>query len=113
MKIYSRLVFIAGIAVAGLILVHFSSSVMGAPAIDGKAIFILNCAVCHQATGTGGGPYPPLAGNPDVNQVDSANLIQTVLNGRTGPIMVNGTQYGGNMPVLARPAFGRPDCGSA
>ncbi len=98
MKIYSRLVFIAGIAVAGLILVHFSSSVMGAPAIDGKAIFIVNCAVCHQATGAGGGPYPPLAGNPDVNQVDSANLIQTVLNGRTGPITVNGTQYGGNMP---------------
>jgi len=30
--------------------------------------------------------------------VDSANLIQTVLNGRTGPITVNGTQYGGNMP---------------
>lgn len=98
MKIYVRLAFIAGIVVTGLILVHFDSGAMGAPAVDGKAIFLVNCAVCHQATGQGGGPYPPLAGNPDVNQVDSANLIQTVLNGRTGPITVNGVQYGGNMP---------------
>ena len=71
---------------------------MGAQPPDGKAVFALNCAACHQANGKGGGPYPPLAGNPDVNAVDSAALIQTVLNGRTGPITVNGTQYGGNMP---------------
>jgi cbb3-type cytochrome c oxidase subunit III len=98
LKIYVRLVFVAGVVVAGLILASFDSRVMGAQPPDGKAIFLLNCAACHQATGHGGGPYPPLAGNPDVNQVDSANLIQTVLNGRTGPITVNGTQYGGNMP---------------
>ena len=98
MKTYVRLVFVAGIVVTGLILANFDARVMGAQTPDGKAIFLVNCAVCHQATGQGGGPYPPLAGNPDVNQVDSANLIQTVLNGRTGPITVNGTQYGGNMP---------------
>src|SRR5579863_1270404 len=84
--------------VAGLILADSRSSVMGSQASDGKAIFLVNCAVCHQATGLGAGPYPPLAGNPDVNAVDSANLIQTVLNGRTGPITVNRVQYGGNMP---------------
>ncbi|MGA8576670.1 MAG: c-type cytochrome [Candidatus Cybelea sp.] len=98
MKVYVRLVFIAGIVITALILADSHSAVMGAPEPDGKAIFLVNCAVCHQATGQGGGPYPPLAGNPDVNQVDSANLIQTVLNGRTGPIAVNGRQYGGNMP---------------
>jgi cbb3-type cytochrome c oxidase subunit III len=98
LKIYVRFLFVAGIVVTGLILANFNGRVMGAQTPDGKAIFLLNCAVCHQATGQGGGPYPPLAGNPDVNQVDSANLIQTVLNGRTGPIAVNGTQYGGNMP---------------
>lgn len=65
---------------------------------DGKAVFLLNCAACHQANGRGGGPYPPLAGNPAVNAIDSADLIRIVLNGRTGPITVNGTQYGGNMP---------------
>jgi len=98
LKIYVRLLFVAGIVVTGLILTHFNSRVMGAQASDGKAIFLVNCAVCHQATGEGGGPYPPLAGNSAVNAVDSANLIQIVLNGRTGPITVNGTQYGGNMP---------------
>lgn len=95
---YVRLVVVAGIVVTGLILGNTRSAVMGAQAPDGEAIFRLNCAACHQATGQGGGPYPPLAGNPDVNQVDSASLIQTVLNGRTGPITVNGRQYGGNMP---------------
>ncbi|MGB6601230.1 MAG: c-type cytochrome [Candidatus Cybelea sp.] len=99
MKINVRLVFIAGIAVTAFIFGDFQhGQVMGAPALDGKAIFLVNCAACHQATGHGGGPYPPLAGNPDVNRVDSAGLIQTVLNGRTGPITVNGAQYGGNMP---------------
>ena len=98
MKTYVKLVFVAGIIVTGLILANFDGRVMGAQTPDGKAIFLVNCAVCHQATGQGGGPYPPLAGNPDVTQADSANVIQTVLNGRTGPITLKGTQYGGNMP---------------
>jgi cbb3-type cytochrome c oxidase subunit III len=93
-----KLVFLAAVAVAGLALADLGKSAMGAQAPDGKAIFSLNCAVCHQASGKGGGPYPPLAGNPAVNQADSAGVIQIVLNGRTGPITVNGTQYGGNMP---------------
>jgi cbb3-type cytochrome c oxidase subunit III len=94
-----RVAYIGAIVVAGLILAGSHGKVMGAaqPA-DGKTIFLLNCAACHRPNGAGGGPYPPLAGNPDVNAVDSAGLIQTVLNGRTGPITVNGTQYGGNMP---------------
>ncbi len=98
MKVNLRLVVLAGIALAGLISASFHSTVLGAQSPDGRSIFVVNCAACHRATGEGGGPYPPLAGNPDVNRVDSAGLIQTVLNGRTGPIVVNGTQYGGNMP---------------
>ncbi len=82
----------------GSSVVAFHGNVSAAPAPDGKAIFLLNCAVCHRQTGEGGGPYPPLAHNADVNAVDSATLIQTVLNGRTGPISVHGVQYGGNMP---------------
>lgn len=65
---------------------------------DGKSVFALNCAACHRSNGEGGGPYPPLAKNAAVNAADSAGLIQIVLNGRTGPITVNGNQYGGNMP---------------
>ena len=95
-----RLAYIAGILTVGFALAGSHDKVMGAGAAtpDGKSVFLLNCAACHQPNGQGGGPYPPLAGNPAVNAVDSAALIQIVLNGRTGPITVNGTQYGGNMP---------------
>lgn len=98
MKNVVRLTGIAGILLAGLILANSHGKVMGAQTPDGKSLFLLNCAACHQPNGEGGGPYPPLAGNPDVNAADSSPIIQTVLNGRTGPITVNGTQYGGNMP---------------
>ncbi|MGA8533065.1 MAG: c-type cytochrome [Candidatus Tumulicola sp.] len=93
-----RFAYVAGFVAVVITLVHLNGKVMGAQAIDGKAIFALNCAACHGANGQGGGPYPPLAGNPAVNTVDSAGVIQIVLNGRTGPITVNGAQYGGNMP---------------
>jgi cbb3-type cytochrome c oxidase subunit III len=93
-----RIGVLAGIVFAVSILASFHRVVLGAQQPDGKAIFLVNCAVCHQSNGRGEGPYPPLAGNPAVNAVDSAGIIQTVLNGRTGPITVNGAQYGGNMP---------------
>jgi cbb3-type cytochrome c oxidase subunit III len=98
LKLNGRLLLLAAIIVGGLMLADFHGNVMGAQAPDGKALFLLNCAACHRPTGQGGGPYPPLAANPDVNAADSANVIATVLNGRTGPITVNGVQYGGNMP---------------
>jgi cbb3-type cytochrome c oxidase subunit III len=95
-----RLVAIVAVAVVALLLTSRHGKVLGAGAQtpDGKSIFLLNCAACHQPNGQGGGPYPPLAKNADVNAVDSASVIQTVLNGRIGPITVNGQQYGGNMP---------------
>ncbi len=66
---------------------------------DGKAIFGAKCAACHRADGAGGGPYPPLAGNADVAGPDTANVILTVLNGRSGPIRVGGKAYAGAMPA--------------
>jgi cbb3-type cytochrome c oxidase subunit III len=75
------------------------SSAASAPLPDGKAIFATKCAACHQASGAGGGPYPPLAGNSDVTASDTANLILTVLNGRSGPIQVNGKSFSGAMPA--------------
>jgi cbb3-type cytochrome c oxidase subunit III len=74
-------------------------SAANAPASDGKVIFATKCAACHQASGAGGGPYPPLAGNADVTAPDTANLILTVLNGRSGPIHVNGKTFSGAMPA--------------
>lgn len=68
-------------------------------ATDGSAIFSARCAVCHQANGQGAGPFPPLVGNPDVTAADTSALIATVLNGKTGPITINGKQYSGAMPA--------------
>ncbi len=98
MKSIVRLLFLTAVIAAAGIFADAHRPVMGAQGPDGKAIFLLNCAVCHQASGKGAGPYPPLAGNPDVNIADSSTVIQTVLNGRTGPLTVNGRQYGANMP---------------
>jgi len=70
-----------------------------ATAPDGKTIFAAKCAACHRADGSGGGPYPPLAANADIGASDTAGLILTVLNGRSGPIQVNGKTYGGAMPA--------------
>ena len=74
-------------------------AVAGAAGPDGKTIYLARCAGCHQATGLGGGPFPPLAGNSDVTAADTAALLGTVLNGRSGPIQVSGRTYGGAMPA--------------
>jgi cbb3-type cytochrome c oxidase subunit III len=66
---------------------------------DGKGIFEARCSACHQVSGAGSGPYPPLAGNPFVTASDTEQVISTVLNGRSGPITVGGKVYNGNMPA--------------
>lgn len=98
-----RRLTIALLAAVSIAAVASSLSVGGsapasAAAPDGAAIFAAKCAACHQATGLGTGPYPPLAGNADVTAADTSTLIGTVLNGRSGPIQVNGKTFSGAMP---------------
>jgi cbb3-type cytochrome c oxidase subunit III len=89
----------AVIAIVTLTLKVPAGTAASAATPDGKAIFAAKCAACHQASGLGGGPYPPLAGNADVTAPDTASLILTVLNGRSGPIQVNGKTFSGTMPA--------------
>src|SRR6202171_5233957 len=97
----SRLVFVLAVGLVGALtyVLHLRGDVAVAAAPDGKMLFASKCAACHQASGLGGGPYPPLAGNADVTAPDTANLILTVLNGRSGPIQVNGKTFSGAMPA--------------
>ena len=74
-------------------------SAAAAAAPDGKTIFTSKCAACHQANGAGGGPYPPLAANADLTSADTSGVIAIVLNGRSGPIQVNGKTFSGAMPA--------------
>ena len=88
--------------IAAAFAVLLFSARAGAPASaasDGAAIFATKCAACHQATGLGSGPYPPLAGNADVTAANTSAIIATVLNGRSGPIQVNGKTFSGAMPA--------------
>jgi cbb3-type cytochrome c oxidase subunit III len=90
---------LAGLAWIAAVAIHSPTGGLAAAAApDGKGIFLANCSGCHQATGAGGGPFPPLAANAFVTDANTATLITTVLNGRSGPMEVNGHTYGGAMP---------------
>jgi nitrite reductase (NO-forming)/hydroxylamine reductase len=66
----------------------------------GKAVYLANCAACHQPDGTGlKGAFPPLAGS-DYLQGDRKQVMTAALFGLSGPITVNGEQYNGVMPSM-------------
>jgi mono/diheme cytochrome c family protein len=99
MNVSTKVFVLAAVGAIGFAALRSHGSAAPAPVPDGKVIFAARCASCHQATGLGGGPFPPLAGNSDVTAADTSAIIATVLNGKTGPITVNGIQYSGAMPA--------------
>lgn len=81
-----------------------SAEVSAATAEDlmakGEAVYLANCAACHQATGVGlPGAFPPLAGS-DFLKGDRKKVMGAALFGLSGPITVNGVEYNGVMPSL-------------
>lgn len=63
-------------------------------AAKGKVAYGSYCSVCHQPNGEGqAGMFPPVAGSDWVNTEGPERLIRIVLNGLTGPITVNGSEY--------------------
>ncbi len=66
----------------------------------GKAVYLQTCFVCHQPDGRGvGNQIPPLAGS-DFLLGDQSQVIRTVIQGRTGEVMVNGKTFNGTMIPL-------------
>src|SRR5262249_49029667 len=66
----------------------------------GQSVYQTYCIGCHQAEGQGiPGTFPPLA-KSDYLMADTSRTIETVLNGRSGPLQVNGQQYDGTMPPM-------------
>ncbi|GAB1444916.1 hypothetical protein MASR2M41_05620 [Flammeovirgaceae bacterium] len=60
--------------------------------VRGKEIFIGNCITCHMQNGEGiEGVYPPLA-KSDYLMADKIRRIKQVLEGASGPMVVNGIQ---------------------
>ncbi|HEX7338505.1 MAG TPA: cytochrome c [Rhodanobacteraceae bacterium] len=78
-----------------------SSTAYAYDAVKGKALFDDNCSVCHQASGVGvPTAFPPLKGNPAVNDADPTVQIQTILDGKHGSLIA-GKKYSGVMPPFA------------
>jgi cytochrome c oxidase cbb3-type subunit 2 len=70
----------------------------GGEAAKGHALFTATCAACHQATGEGlPGVFPPLKGNPAVNDDDPRHHIRVILHGLQGA-NVGGIVYSSPMP---------------
>lgn len=50
--------------------------------LDGKALYIQNCAACHQPSGEGlAGAFPPLKGSTIVNAEDYELMVRIILQG--------------------------------
>jgi glucose/arabinose dehydrogenase len=64
----------------------------------GAALYTKHCGSCHMASGKGDGSrFPPIAGSEWVTG-DQKRLINVVLGGLKGPIVVNGRPFDGVMP---------------
>jgi len=64
----------------------------------GKRLYTITCVPCHQANAQGiPYRYPPLAESDYLN-ADKDRAIQVLVNGRQGPIMVNGLGFTNSMP---------------
>lgn len=68
----------------------------------GGALFNGTCSVCHQPNGGGlPGVFPPLA-KSDFLMADKHRAIGIALNGLSGAVTVNGTQYNSVMPPMSQ-----------
>jgi glucose/arabinose dehydrogenase/mono/diheme cytochrome c family protein len=66
----------------------------------GKLLYLQNCVICHQSSGQGSpGAFPPLAGSDFLVKNQEASIL-AVVQGLTGRINVNGTNYDGVMPPI-------------
>ncbi|MGD8358863.1 MAG: cytochrome D1 domain-containing protein, partial [Lysobacterales bacterium] len=70
--------------------------------VAGEQLFSTHCAACHQPNGQGlPGAFPPLAGSDFLAEHGPGVAVDAILNGRSGPITVNGNDFNGVMPNLS------------
>lgn len=68
----------------------------------GKAVYLANCAACHQPKGTGlPGAFPPLAKSDSFARLKPVGVAANVLQGKTGVLTVNGVTYNNVMPAMS------------
>ena len=65
----------------------------------GKLLYLQHCVICHQSAGQGTpGTFPPLANSDYLKNTDAS--ILALVQGLSGKITVNGTNYDGVMPPV-------------
>jgi mono/diheme cytochrome c family protein len=70
----------------------------GTAKADGESVYAQNCVACHQPDGKGvPGQFPPLAGNRDLF-LDRLFPVYVVLNGLSGEVTIEGSQFKSAMP---------------
>ncbi len=74
--------------------------------LSGSALFVKNCAMCHQANGEGiAGVFPPLAKSDYLKRIasstDRSEAVNIVLQGKSGKLVVNGKEYNGVMTPVS------------
>ena len=86
----------------------FSAAVLSTHAADeksaliakGKLLYLQHCVICHQGAGQGTpGTFPPLA-KSDYLMAKPENAIRPVVEGLSGRITVNGSNYNNTMPPI-------------
>jgi len=96
----ARLISAAGVGlslVMVMMIVFLARSAEAQEAGSGQDVYLTNCSGCHQPDGLGvPGSFPPLSGNPDVQDAEYVKTVVT--GGLTGPIEILGQTYDGVMP---------------
>ncbi len=68
----------------------------------GQAAYLANCAACHQPTGVGlPGAFPPLAGSDYLTDQGPTKVVESILRGLSGKLVVNGVEYNNVMPAMS------------
>ena len=71
------------------------------PEVTGATLYSQYCSSCHKDDGAGvAGTFPPLQGAEQVNG-DKTVLMNIVVNGLSGPIVVKGNKYDQAMPAFS------------
>ena len=66
----------------------------------GKLLYLQHCVICHQGAGQGSpGTFPPVA-KSDYLMAKPENAIRAVVEGLSGRITVNGSNYNNTMPPI-------------
>jgi nitrite reductase (NO-forming)/hydroxylamine reductase len=93
-KTQDDVVYVAEVAVANAATITERIS-------HGEKLYVANCAACHQTNGKGlTGAFPPLV-ESDYIAESPMNAVAAVINGLSGKITVNGTNYTSVMPNLS------------